>query len=465
MPSAFLSFQDFDIARQEGALINFIPKAIENHLASELYLNAIESEKYFMGENPRLARYSAVMQVEDRAVELFPRIRVPSGIFRRHITLLVNRLWYNGVQLDTPEQKLKLGKYFDKIAMSAHINAAIHSVAYGFWNYDHLQAFTVKEYFPLVDEGSSMHMAGIRFWQIAEDKPKIIELYELDGMTKFKQVGNGPLEIMIPKRAYRLTVRDYSAAGLGIDVIDGENYPGFPVVPIYSNERHISELTPPVKAKIDVYDVLTTSFLDDAIKTKAIYWLLSGMSGNEEYLMSVKNAIQRLGIIAPNDPNVNAEAATVTLSLDKIILTLDWIKKEIHSDMIVMDPNEITARSITNVAIQTNSYAMDTKTSEMDWQASLFTQQILNLAGIDSKTIVFKQKTISNDLEISQRLAMYPDVDLETKLRLDPLFPDDDIPAILDRVALDQLSVNPNEPVSPEPAQPIDQSQQPGAAA
>jgi len=58
-------------------------------------------------------------------------------------------------------------------------------------------------------------------------------------------------------------------------------------------------------------------------------------------------------------------------------------------------------------------------------------QQILNLIGVVSKSILFKHKTIANDMETSQRLAMYSEVPIEFKLILDPLFPDDMVPQIL----------------------------------
>jgi len=150
---------------------------------------------------------------------------------------------------------------------------------------------------------------------------------------------------------------------------------------------------------------------------------------------------------------VNAKAETVELPIQANIQILEWLKREIYSDAMVMDPSEITGGSLTNVAIKTANHAERLKTSSIEWQASLFIERILALADIESNSIVFKQETISNDMEITQRLSQYPELDLESKMKLDPLFPDDVIPEILQRVANNQIGyqeVVPEDPMVSE---------------
>jgi len=420
----------------------FIISAIAEYIESKEYSKMLENEEYYKGNNPKLERYFSTLEMDNhKPMDIFAKIRVPSGIFNRLITLLVNRLWYNGVQLDDDDMKTSLGENFDYIAKNMATNAAVHGVCYGFWNYDQLVMFAAKEYFSLKDERTDIDMAGIRFWQIAPDKPWVIQLFESDGYTEYTKDDAGNLTLVIDKRAYKQTFRSDI---LGTEIIGENNYIMYPVIALYANKAKESELTEPIKKKIDLYDTIMTTFGDQVLRTKAIYWILEGMSGNEEHLLGVKEAIERLGIIAPNSSNVNAKAETLSLPYEPTMNYLKWLKNEIFSDAMIMDPSEVTGGSLTNVAINTANHAETMKVSDMEWLCARFVEQILTINGMKSDAILFKHKTVSNDMEISQRLAMYSDVPIEFKLMLDPLFPDDIVESILDAIDEEALGMGEN---------------------
>jgi hypothetical protein len=415
------TYQDFLEARQKGIAENFIVKVIDSYIASRDYAQIIMAERYYNGDNPTLAAYSARADIGGSSVDLFAKIRVPSGIFNRLITLQVNRLWHDGVQLDNADIKKRLGGNFDKTAKDISTNAAVHGVCYGFWNLDRLVMFTAKEFVTLKDERTGIDMAGIRFWRISPNKPWVIQLYEIDGWTEYSRVGSGGLMLVSEKRAYTQIVR---RDALGETVADGESYSAFPIIAMYANTQRASELTLPIKAKIDLYDAIMTTFGDTVLRTKAIYWILEGMSGSIEHLRDTKAAIERLGIIAPNG-DANAKAETVSLPYKATIEFLSELEKSIFRDAMVTNPQDIMGGNLTATAINASYHAEKLKVSDMEWQAAYFIDTLLKLIGVANDSITFKHESISSDMEITQRLSMYSELPMEVKVKLDPLFPDD----------------------------------------
>jgi hypothetical protein len=414
------TYQDFLQAQEKGAAEQFIVKVIDSYIASREYARILMAERYYNGENPALSGYHTKAEIGGSSVDLFARIRVPSGIFNRLITLQVNRLWHDGVQLDDPEKKKQLGSSFDKIAKDISTNAAVHGVCYGFWNLDKLVMFTAKEFLMLRDERTGIDMVGLRFWRLSPNKPWVIQLYEIDGWTEFSRVGTGPLRLVSEKRAYTEVVR---RDALG-ETVFGENYPRFPVIAMYANTQRTSELSAPIKAKIDLYDAIMTTFGDTVLRTKAVYWILEGMSGSIEHLREARDAIERLGIIAPNG-DVNAKAETVDLPYQATIEFLSELEKSIFRDAMVTNPQELMGSNLTATAINASYHAEKLKVSDMEWQAAFFIDALLNLIGIENNSIKFKHEAVSSDMEITQRLNMYSELPMEIKVKIDPLFSED----------------------------------------
>lgn len=91
-----------------------------------------------------------------------------------------------------------------------------------------------------------------------------------------------------------------------------------------------------------------------------------------------------------------------------------------------------------------------------EWQVRDFVQQLLALTGIRTERISFKRQDITNSTETVQNIYMAQgDLDRETRLRLNPMVQDEDIPGIMERrdaeetVGLSLSAVEDNE-IEPE---------------
>ena len=236
-----LTFQDFEKAPDKKS---FIVMAINQHKSSEDYQMAMDADEYDKQKNVTIVNYvKTIWTMSGSPVVDFTasNAKITSNFFHR---LNVQRNTYllgNGVTFKKEQTKKKLGDEFDDVLGDIAYYAQIHKVGFGFWNYDRLYAFKYTEFVPLYDEGSSALKAGIRFWQLDDDKPMYIVLYEEDGYTKYVLNGRDSkeqLEEMQAKKKYVQSVK-YTDAG-GEEVVGGFNYSSLPIIPMWGNKRHQS---------------------------------------------------------------------------------------------------------------------------------------------------------------------------------------------------------------------------------
>ena len=257
---------------QAQNLEKFLHDTINKFLASPQYRQYEKEEKYFKGQNPFLEnrKYTVTLDTGEQLI-IKPVVNISSNFYRRIIEQLNNRLWYNPVQFDGKEG---MDDTFDETAQKIAADASKHGVGFGFWNVDHLIRFTPLEFIPLYDERTSELMAGIRFWRIDPKKPRHIQLYTINGLQEWVQIDNGPMTIVTPMTSYRRN--NYNGAMPYTE--NAEGYGKLPIVPLHTNSDQISELTEPIESKINAYDLLQTSKLDDFTTTRPIYWRIEGFT-------------------------------------------------------------------------------------------------------------------------------------------------------------------------------------------
>lgn len=231
------------VGESEQARIDFIRSAINAHRGTEAYKMAVDAEQYYNGLNPTINRYEKIiydMYGKAHADMWTANHKLASRFFGFAVDQEVSYLLGNGISFAKEDTPRKLCADFDQEVMDAARAAKIAGVSFGFWDLTHLRVFHLQEFVPLYDEENGALMAGIRFWQVAPDKPLRATLYEPDGFTEYYQPHGKDMEIRQPKRSYKLIVRK---AEVGEEeILDGGNYPTFPIVPLKNNRHCISEL-------------------------------------------------------------------------------------------------------------------------------------------------------------------------------------------------------------------------------
>ena len=238
------TYQDLKaVGENEKERMGFVLTAINEHKASDLYRMAVDADKYAKGKNATIMNYQKLLYtLKGEAVpdNYTANHKCASGFFKRFITQETAYLLGNGVTFEKEETKKKLGLNFDTDLYKAAKSALAQAVVFGFYNNDHIEFYKLTEFVPLYDEENGALMAGIRYWQIDDNKPLRATLFETDGYTDYHRPKDKDIEVLHKKRAYRQVVK--TSVADGEQIFDGENYPSFPVVPLWANPEKQSEL-------------------------------------------------------------------------------------------------------------------------------------------------------------------------------------------------------------------------------
>lgn len=437
-----ITFQDFESAT--GSLAAFVFDAIETHKASREYQLATVADLYDRQLNKTINEYVHTMftlagaKVEDFTAS---NSKIASNFFHR---LNVQRCAYslgNGITLaNDRDGKVKeaLGEKFDTKLFNIGYYALIHGVCFGFWNMDRLYAFPLTEFVPIWDEYDGTLKAGIRFWQIAKDKPIVAVLYEMDGYTKFQKTEKDALEVQ-GKTAYKITVASNPVGD--VSVIGEENYSALPIVPMWGSRLHQSTLVGMQQA-IDSFDLIRSGFANDLTDCAEIYWLIENSGGmTDEDLARFRDRL-KINHIAEADTGDGTSITPYTQDIPYAARQayLNDIRAGIYEDFGGLDVHQVSADS-TNDHLEAAYQPMDEEADDFEYQVIEFVQQILTVAGFDVDTPTFKRNRISNtkeQVEIVMQEANY--LDDETILNKLPNITPDEVAEILQRRDMEDAS-------------------------
>lgn len=331
--------------------------------------------------------------------------KIASKFFGIVVRQEVNYLLGNGVSFKDDSTKKKLGESFDRRIQLAGRLALIGGVAFGFWNLDHLEVFRVTEFVPLEDEENGSLSAGIRFWQIAPDRPMRCTLYELDGFTEYIQRPGEEMVQLREKRKYILHVTETPADKTKI--YNGENYPTFPIVPLKNNEYCKSELVGR-RNTVDALDLASSNMVNNVDEGNLIYWVLTNCGGMHEedavkFLDRVKTT--HISWAQNGDEGSSAEPHAIEAPFEGTQTTIDMLGKRLYVDFMAFDEHAVQAGNQTATAIKASYVPLDLKTDDFEGQVSEFISGILKLAGIDD-TPTYTRNQITNRQEEMQTLLM-----------------------------------------------------------
>lgn len=386
--------------------MDFILGAIRQHCSSKLYRTAVEAEKYYNGENPTINRYEKILyDLQGRAHrdQWSANHKIASSFFRIVVDQEAGYLLSAGVMFQEDSTKDKLGRSFDRSVMDAAKKALIGGVSFGLWNVDHLDVFGVKEFVPLEDELTGALCAGIRFLQVAPDRPMMITLYELDGYTSYVS-DKGDMSILEGKRPYKMVYN--VTAGAGSEFLYGENYPGFPIVPLNRTDERLSELTGK-RNTIDALDLVTSNMVNNVDEGNLIYWVLTNCGGMDD--LDDAKFIERLKTThvahADGDQGAGVDAHTVEAPYAATDAAIDRLEKQLYKDFQAFDSSAVTASNQSATAIQASYVPLDLKADNLEPHVSEFIEGILKIAGIDDDPSYTRNRII-NKMEETQTYLM-----------------------------------------------------------
>lgn len=377
-----------DIARGE-----FCEAAVNQFFATREYRDAQIGYAYYSKHNVTIEQYQKMIRtITGRLVPDYwsSNYKLKTLFFRRLVTQQVQYVLGNGLTLENPKDKKNLGKGFDYKLQSIARKAMYGGVAFGFWNYDHLEVFSYADspsqpgFCPLKSEQDASVRAGIRFWfkQVGTDTVARYTLYEEDGYTEYKRTGSEEVEVLQAKRGYK--IKETSIAdGTIVDICE-ENYSRLPIVPMYANEEHESELVG-MREDIDCYDLIKSGMANVIDDSSEIFWLIQNSGGMDN--VDLAELLQRIrntrSAVVDSDGGGSITPQTINVPTDARQAMLEILRRDIYEDFQSIDIKTLSAAQKTTQEIQAAYQAMDNKCAEFEYNVLEFVQGILDIAGID----------------------------------------------------------------------------------
>ena len=407
-----ITYQDLIAVQGDDERIEFVQRVINEHKQSDLYEIARIGDEYDRKENRAITDFvRLIYRVDGAAVpdNIGSNYRLASGFFDRFLTQEVQTLLGNGVTFKEKGVKEKLGTTFDNVICKIARYALAAGLSFGFWDRDKLLPFPVYDkngacFAPLVDEETGAFSAGVRFWQLDTNKPLYGTLYEPDGLTAMVWRPGEKGAILKPKQAYKTgTIASPAERAEGNVIAYGENYPAFPIVPMWGNPKHQSEIVG-LKGNIDCYDLIKSGFANSVDEASYIYWTINnagGMTDNDlvqfiEHMKTIKAAVV-------SDAGASAQAHSIEAPYNSREALLNRLEDDLYRDFMATKTEDIAAGNVTATQIDAAYDPLNSKVDQFEYCVLDFLHGIMEVAGVQG-TPTFTRSQVSNKTEQVQNI-------------------------------------------------------------
>lgn len=435
------------LGENEDARKDFIISAIADHKATPEYKIAQDAEMYMKTLNPTIMEYKKLLYtMSGEAVpdNFSANHKCASSFFKRFVTQENQYLLGNGASFGEEGTKERLGgEDFDVQLQKIGRAALVGGLAFGFANLDHIEVFKYTEFKPLWDEEDGSLKAGIRYWQVADNKPLRATLYELDGYTEYIKRKDEPMEILKEKRPYQQIVATSEVDGT--EILEGQNYPTFPIIPLWGNPEHQSELVT-IRSQIDAYDLIKSGFANDLDDASMIYWTITNAGGMDD--VDLAQFLERMKVVKAAvvgddaSGNAKAEAHTLEVPYQSRESYLTRLEADMYKDAMALDTTQIAAGQVTATQIEAAYEPLNEKADMFEYCVLEFIHGIMDVLGIEDTCTFVRSKMANKAEEINAVLAgaEYLSQEYITEKLLTILGDIDRVDEVLEQIADDSMS-------------------------
>ena len=422
----------------ETERMDFIRALIDDHKASSMYKQARDAENYYKGQNTTIKMYEKI--IYNALGQAVPDLvsanhKLATRFFYRSVLQANSTLLGNGVSWKNGKGGNALGKDFDRKIIKAGRNAQVGGVTFGFYNNGKVDIFSVLEFAPLLDEEDGALKAGVRFWQIDSTKPLRATMYELDGYTEYQyDQDNAGGMVRTPKRGYKAVIE--STEAFGDEIYKYENYPTFPVVPLWANESKQSELIP-LRATIDCYDLINSGYANNIDDASLIYWTITNAGGMDDVdLVQFIDKLRKLHA-AQTDADQVIQPTTVDVPFAGREAILERLEKQLYKDSMALNTYDIAGGAVTATQIIAAYEPLNEKLDAYEAEITDFIARLLKVAGVEDEPTYDRSVIINKSEEIANVLnsATFTDPEYVTEKVLTILGDKDKLDDVLKRQA------------------------------
>ena len=201
-------------------------------------------------------------------------------------------------------------------------------------------------------------------------------------------------------------------------IYDATNYRSFPIVPLWGNLYHQSELVG-LREQIDVYDLIKSGFANDVDDASQIYWTIQNAGGMDD--IDLTKFIERMKTVKAavvEDSGARAEAHTMDVPYASREALLARIRSDLYEDAMALDTKSIANGAVTATQILAAYEPLNSKVDDFEYCVLEFLKSILDIAGITDESATFTRSIMINKSEEIQNIlqtAQYLDDEYVTR--------------------------------------------------
>lgn len=363
-------------------------------------------EEYYNTMNTEILQRKKEVYLEGIGSSINPfasNHKIPSGFLKKIIDQKVSYVLGNGIIFNQKFKKDKdvLDRYvketFDEFVMEVGTEASKKGEAW-------ILAYKEK------------NQTKFKLIQTQELNPKFDEYGDLVEMVRsygdeeyfYKDVYNSDSIVRLKRKASDKEYKQYDEIGhytqmkmIG-GVIEGvieHSFGRVPFIRLKNNPEELSDLFP-IKALIDVYDIIYSDFANNIDDMQDAFLTLKGYSGDSKNIQEFMKQLKQLKAIpVGEDGDVGVNQLQIPVEARDVFLKL--LRQEIYDTAMAVDVKNIGGGSLTNVHIKAMFADLDMKANKFESEVRKFIYRVIDF--IDStdgvkiaKEITFNRSIIMN---------------------------------------------------------------------
>ena len=198
-----------------------------------------------------------------------------------------------------------------------------------------------------------------------------------------------------------------TARNIDFEIIDGKNYPSFPIVPLWGNPHKQSELVG-LREAIDCYDLIKSGYANNVDEGSLIYWTLNNAGGMDD--LDLQEFVRKMKTLhaATTDDMTKAESHNLEAPYQSREALLAKLRSDLYEDAMALDTKNIADGAVTATQIKAAYEPLNAKTDQYEYCVREFLKDILNLAGIEDEPTFTRSMIVNSQEEIQLVIQAAP---------------------------------------------------------
>ena len=188
-----------------------------------------------------------------------------------------------------------------------------------------------------------------------------------------------------------------------MEIYEGENYPTFPIIPLWANQYKQSEFEG-MRENIDAYDLIKSGFCNNIDDASEVYWIIQNAGGMDD--IDIAEFLQKLKTkhAANVDDDQRAEPNTINIPTEAREKILDRLRADMYEDFMALDTKNLASGAVTATQIEASYEPMNEKADGFEFCIIDFLDKLLELAGVEDEPTFTRSMVVNANENIQMVL-------------------------------------------------------------